>query len=68
MAMILDNRVRSDLTVISIEVTNINNHNDLVRITSGQLRNLGSRCRHCELGWNRPMPKRPLLGHYKYIL
>ena len=37
------NRVRSALTpeVISIEVTNINVHNGLVKITSGQLRNLG---------------------------
>ena len=38
------NRVRSALTkeVISIEATNINVHNGLVKITSGQLRNLGS--------------------------
>jgi len=37
------NRVRSALTqeVISIEVTNINVHNGLLKITSGQLRNLG---------------------------
>ena len=37
------NRVRSALTkeVNSIEVTNINVHNGLVKITSGQLRNLG---------------------------
>jgi len=37
------NRVRSALTqeVNSIEVTNINFHNGLVKITSGQLRNLG---------------------------
>jgi len=35
--------VRSALTkeVISIEATNINVHNGLVKITSGQLRNLG---------------------------
>jgi len=37
------NRVRSALTkeVNSIEATNFNVHNDLVKITSGQLRNLG---------------------------
>jgi len=37
------NRVRSALTqeVISIEATNINVHNGLMKITSGQLRNLG---------------------------
>ena len=38
------NRVRSALTqeVISIEVTNVNFHNGIVKITSGLLRNLGS--------------------------
>ena len=38
------NRVRSALTqeMISIEVTNINIHNNLLKRTSGQLRNLGS--------------------------
>ena len=37
------NRVRSALTqeVNSIEVTNINFYNGLVKVTSGQLRNLG---------------------------
>ena len=37
------NRVRSAITqrVNSIEVTNINFHNGLVKIISGQLRNLG---------------------------
>ena len=38
------NRVHHALTqeVISIEVKNINVHNDLVKMTIGQLRNLGS--------------------------
>ena len=37
------NRVRSALPqeVITIEATNLNVHNGLVKITSGQLRNLG---------------------------
>ncbi len=40
--IILDSSVERAQRVNSIEATNINFHNDLVNITSGQLRNLGS--------------------------